>query len=223
MSSALRPVSWVVFDLGETLVDETANWGRWADYLGVPHLTFFGLLGAVIGQRRDHTDAFKLLKQDFDLGAERRRKAEQGFGWELDESDLYPDALPTLRSLSERGFRLAVMANQPLESHAFMESLPVDLIATSAEWALAKPDPAFFARVAAETGEEPSRIAYVGDRLDNDVLPAKAAGMLAVHLRRGPWGYLHSSWPEAAQADLRLTSLEPLPDLLSCVDPRSPH
>jgi HAD superfamily hydrolase (TIGR01549 family) len=213
----------VVFDLGETLVDETANWGRWADYLGVPHLTFFGLLGAAIGQRRDHTDAFHLIKEGFDLPSERVLKAEQGHGWDLDESDLYPDAMPTLERLAAKGFRLAVMANQPLESQSFMETLPVDMVATSAGWGLAKPDPAFFARVAAETGEDPSRIAYVGDRLDNDVLPAKAAGMLAVHVRRGPWGYLHSSWPEAEQADLRLTSLEPLPDLLECSGAAEPH
>ena len=32
----------------------------------------------------------------------------------------------------------------------------------------------------------PSEIAYVGDRVDFDVLPAAAAGMFTVHLRRGP-------------------------------------
>ncbi len=35
----------------------------------------------------------------------------------------------------------------------------------------------------------PSEVLYVGDRLDNDVLPAKSAGMQAVLIRRGPWGY----------------------------------
>jgi FMN phosphatase YigB (HAD superfamily) len=56
----------------------------------------------------------------------------------------------------------------------------------------------------------PERIAYVGDRLDNDVLPARAAGMVAVHVRRGPWGYLHARRPEAAQAHLRIDSLDEL-------------
>jgi FMN phosphatase YigB (HAD superfamily) len=50
----------------------------------------------------------------------------------------------------------------------------------------------------------------VGDRVDNDVAPAKAVGMVAVHIRRGPWGYLQDS----ALADLRLTSLATLPDAL---------
>lgn len=99
------------------------------------------------------------------------------------------------------------MANQPAEAMTFLQTLPVDRVATSAGWGVAKPDPAFFARVVNEVGAAPARIAYVGDRVDNDVLPARRAGMLAVHLRRGPWGVLHADWPEAPQAHLRLTNL----------------
>lgn len=210
----MRAVSWVVFDLGETLVDETENWRRWADYLEVPHLTFMGLLGAAIATTGDHTEAFRMVRPGFQFWEERERKQQSAFGWELADSDLYPDALPVLRELRDRGFRLAVMANQPLESQPFMRTLPVDLVATSAEWEVSKPAPAFFERVCVATGEVPERIAYVGDRLDNDVLPAKAIGMLAVHIRRGPWGYLHDAWPEAAEADLRVRSLMELPELL---------
>ncbi len=38
----------VVFDVGETLVDESRMWGEWADWLGVTRLAFFAALGAVI-------------------------------------------------------------------------------------------------------------------------------------------------------------------------------
>ena len=41
------PIRWVFFDVGETLVDETRAWTSWAAWLGVPALTFFGVLGAV--------------------------------------------------------------------------------------------------------------------------------------------------------------------------------
>jgi FMN phosphatase YigB (HAD superfamily) len=99
-------------------------------------------------------------------------------------------------------------ANQPAEAMTFLQTLPVDRVATSAGWGVAKPDPAFFARVADEVGAAPEHIAYVGDRMDNDVLPARRAGMLAVHLRRGPWGVIHADWPEAEQAHLRLTTLD---------------
>ena len=210
----MRRVDWVVLDLGETLVDESRSWGRWADYLGVPHLTFMAVLGALIAEQRDHREAFEHFRPGFDLAAERVRKHDAGLGWEVESEDLYPDALATLAELRRRGYRLAVMANQPLEAVPLMQSLPVDRVATSAEWGLWKPDPAFFTRVCEEVGAAPERIAYVGDRVDNDVLPAKTAGMLAVHLRRGPWGYLHACWPEAAEADLRLDELAELPDSL---------
>ena len=80
--------------------------------------------------------------------------------------------------------------NQPAGTEAALGrlGLPVDFIASSARWGVEKPSPAFFDRVSAEVGLRPEQVAYVGDRLDNDVLPAKAAGMFAVFVRRGPWG-----------------------------------
>ena len=51
----------------------------------------------------------------------------------------------------------------------------------------------------------------MGDRVDNDVGPAIAAGMVAVHIRRGPWGYLQEP-PDAA---IRITSLDELPGALA--------
>jgi len=57
-----------------------------------------------------------------------------------------------------------------------------------------------------------AELAYVGDRVDNDVLPAAAAGMVAVHVRRGPWGRLQRTLPEAA---LGLDDLASLPDALA--------
>ena len=58
---------------------------------------------------------------------------------------------------------------------------------------VAKPDPAFFARTLELIGSPPpADVAYVGDRVDNDVRPSAAAGMRAVWIRRGPWGLLHT-------------------------------
>jgi FMN phosphatase YigB (HAD superfamily) len=66
---------------------------------------------------------------------------------------------------------------------------------------VAKPDPAFFGRaLELMGGPEPSSVAYVGDRVDNDVLPADAAGMRAVWIRRGPWGVIQRLPPDATPA-----------------------
>jgi len=64
-------------------------------------------------------------------------------------------------------------------------ALPVDAMATSGEWGVAKPDPGFFARVLAWAPGEPEEIVYVGDHRDQDVVPAKTAGLRTVLIRQG--------------------------------------
>jgi FMN phosphatase YigB (HAD superfamily) len=65
-----------------------------------------------------------------------------------------------------------------------------------------------------ETGLPAEDIAYVGDRVDNDVEPARAAGMVAVHVPRGPWGYLQRG---SKRAHIRIGSLRELPEALAGV------
>ena len=91
------------------------------------------------------------------------------------------------------------------------DTLPVSMIGSSVSWGVRKPDPAFFARMVAEAGCEPGALAYVGDRVDNDVVPALAAGLVAVHVRRGPWGRLQRAPADALVVD----SLDQLPDALA--------
>jgi FMN phosphatase YigB (HAD superfamily) len=130
--------------------------------------------------------------------------------------DLYPDALPCLRRLAAGGYAVGLAGNQPERAEAVLRALdaPVDFVASSGRWGVEKPSPVFFERVCAEAGEPAPAIAYVGDRLDNDVLPARRAGMRAVFVRRGPWGFIHATWPEVAEADHRIDTLAELPELL---------
>jgi FMN phosphatase YigB (HAD superfamily) len=88
------------------------------------------------------------------------------------------------------------------------------VIASSGGWGISKPDPRFFDKVIEAAGVPANQIAYVGDRLDNDVQPALKAGMTAVFVRRGPWGWMHAEKPEIEQAHIRLDSLLDLPDRL---------
>jgi FMN phosphatase YigB (HAD superfamily) len=85
-----------------------------------------------------------------------------------------------------------------------------DFVGSSASWGVDKPSPEFFARIVELADAAPEMIAYVGDRTDNDAAPALAAGMVAVHIRRGPWGYLH----EPPAGALRIRSLDELPAAL---------
>jgi FMN phosphatase YigB (HAD superfamily) len=130
--------------------------------------------------------------------------------------DFYPDAVPCLKALAEQGFVLGLAGNQPVRTEAALHhlGLPVAFVASSEGWGVEKPSPAFFDRIRRESRLGAGEIAYVGDRLDNDILPARRAGMFTVFLRRGPWGHLHAHWPEAAVANLMIESLSALPQLL---------
>lgn len=186
MAAARR---WVCFDVGETLIDETRVWSVWADLLGVTRLTFMAALGAVIERGQDHREVFTLVGHPDWM--DHRPTFDEAYGG-FQEIDLYPDAVPALESLRTAGFRLAIFANQPAERTAELRFLGIrpDLMAMSGEWGVHKPAPEFYARTLIEMGADPGDVAYVGDRLDNDVRPSAAAGMRPVFLRRGPWGVI---------------------------------
>lgn len=202
----------VWFDVGETLLDETRAWGLWADALEVPRFTFFALLGAVIGRGGHHREVFGFFPPDQVARAQRTVAGEDRPRAE----DLYPDALACLSALSARGFRVGLAGNQTSAAEEALRGLgwPVDHVASSAAWGAQKPSAAFFARLLQESGCPARQIVYVGDRLDNDVLPARAAGLKAVLLRRGPWGMLHARQRDAGQAHLVLNGLSELPGQL---------
>lgn len=212
-SSPPSPAVRAVFlDVGETILDETRMWAAWADWLGVSRLTFFALLGVVIERRQHHREVFRMLRPEMDFELERRKMRSSGRLPELGPGDLYPDAAPCLEALAAAGLRVGLVGNQPsaIENALCELGLRADVIASSGSWGVEKPAPAFFERVVAAAGCSPGAICYVGDRVDNDILPAAAAGMVTAFLRRGPWGLVHAGWPEAARADIRLDSLDEL-------------
>lgn len=189
---------WVCLDVGETLIDETRVWSMWADELGVSRLTFMAALGAAIERGGEHRDAFTIVERD--NWREREPGVAEAYGAFRPE-DLYSDALPAIEALRGRGYRLAIMANQPARRTAELQQLGVrtDVMAMSEELGVAKPDSAFFDRLLELAGDpDPADMAHVGDRIDNDVRPSAAAGMRAVWLRRGPWAFIAREVPDEA-------------------------
>jgi HAD superfamily hydrolase (TIGR01509 family) len=190
----------VVFDLGETLIDERRHWAVVAEAAGVEPERMWSALGDVAARRVHHTEVYD------DLGVEPPVVDDE---WQA--SDLYPDAVACLSRLRDAGYLVGVAANQHAHADEFCRRLfPFDLIGISALWGVDKPAPAFFERVAAALPCRTDEIAYVGDRVDNDVEPALAAGMVAVHLKRGPWGRAH----ESPSTVIAVESLNELPAAL---------
>ncbi len=204
----------VVFDFGETLIDETREWSARADWAGVPRLTFLAVLGGLIAEGRPFQEVFDVLGVPRPGTAHDADRGPVPTGLRAD--DLYPDARPCLMELRRLGFRIAIAANQPDRAAEILSTVGVemDLVATSAAWGVEKPSPAFFARIAAELALPPEAIAYVGDRVDNDVNPAATAGMTAIFIRRGPWAWIQCPVGTPVAAAFAISDLTTLPELL---------
>ncbi|MGK5682121.1 HAD family hydrolase [Actinoplanes sp. URMC 104] len=208
----------VVFDVGECLVDETREYGTWADWLGVPRHTFSAMFGAVISQGRDYRETFQVFRPGFDLTEEREKRAAAGRPESFGEDDLYPDVRPALKALRAAGVWVGIAGNQTVRAGRILRSLdlPADLVATSDDWGVSKPDLRFFEALAERMPCRPEEALYVGDRLDNDIRPAALAGFRTALVRRGPWATIQRDGPEGMRLPtMRIDSLAELPGLVA--------
>jgi HAD superfamily hydrolase (TIGR01549 family) len=202
-----RGARWVVLDVGETLIDESRIWAAWADALGIPRTTFMSVFGSLVERGLNYPQLADYFPVDWGAHRDAVERSIGGFRPE----DLYPDALPALASFREQGYRTAVIANQPVRRGPELRVLGVEaeVMAMSDGMGVSKPDPGFFvATLELLGGPIPGNVAYVGDRIDNDVLPAAAVGMRAIWLRRGPWGVIPRVAPP--EASLVVASLAQL-------------
>jgi len=206
----------VFFDVGETIVDESREYGTWADWLGVPRHTFSAVFGAVIARGLDYRETFQMFRPGFDLTMERERRAAAGQPEGFSEENLYPDARPCLAALRAMGLRVGLAGNQTARAETILRALdlPVDLIGTSDGWGVEKPSAAFFDQVIIEAGCSAGQVLYVGDRLDNDIRPAQQAGIATALIRRGPWGYILDDPAVRERCLFQIDSLAELPDLV---------
>jgi FMN phosphatase YigB (HAD superfamily) len=178
----------VFFDVGETLVDEERYWRALAAAAGLSPQVVWAALGKTI----------------------ERPEASETLAYST--GDLHPDARACLGALRAAGLVVGIAGNQTAALEAWArEALPVDLVTSSASLGVRKPDPRFFEHLVDLVGGPSDEVAYVGDRADNDAGPAVEAGLVAFHLRRGPWGRLQKT-PDGAIA---IDSLAELPVLLS--------
>ena len=105
-----KKIQAVVFDIGETLVDETRHWAAVAQYAGIPQLTLMGVLGGLIERREHHRSLFGFLQiESVDPNI---------FGYRIEEQDLYPDVVSVLRQLKTAGYRIGITGNHSCPTRA---------------------------------------------------------------------------------------------------------
>lgn len=128
----------------------------------------------------------RFLGADHDLSVLEERAARY---WAYPATALYPDVHPCLAALTADRYRLGVIANQPSSVRAALDrdglTASFEVWGVSDDLGLQKPDPALFAHVLATADVAPERTVMLGDRLDYDVRPARAAGMRAIWVLRG--------------------------------------
>lgn len=200
---------WIFFDLGSTLVDESECYRR--RYAEIVE-------GTCLSSQAFERKAIEFAKQN----REGDRAAAQFYGlalpkWHTELEQLYPGVEAVLSALTERGYRLGVIANQPPGARRRLENWGIakhfDGVMASAEEGVEKPDAEIFRRALLAAGCRPERAVMVGDRLDNDIAPARRLGMRAVWVRQGP-GRFTEPRCEAERADAVISGIAELPRLL---------
>ena len=174
-------IEWIFFDVGSTLVDETRAYDHRAmDMIENTEISF-----SEFDRKR-----IELASQGFDGNSEAIRY----FGlyktpWHTEDEEPFSDALETLDCLRTRGYRLGIIANQVSGTAQRLEKWGLlkhfEIIVTSAEFGVAKPDRLIFEKALELAECQPQDAVMIGDRLDNDIIPAKAIGMKTVWIRHG--------------------------------------
>ncbi|MDR1463965.1 MAG: HAD family hydrolase [Oscillospiraceae bacterium] len=211
-------ITHLFFDLGSTLLDETAavqaRVERTVERLrGTPQecsLKEFWARMDRAARREAHPYALVMQLQG-------------GAGWEPWPKNLeqvYPGT-PELLAQLRKTYRLGVIANQHRGIRERLEAYGLavyfDDVASSAEEGVAKPNPRIFELALSRAGCAPAQAVMIGDRLDNDVAPAKRLGMRTVWVRQG-WGGLAELPGEEFRPDAAVSCLADLPAALASLE-----
>jgi len=180
-------VRWIFFDIGSTLVNEIEAY----DHRAREMIKNTDIPFAAFDSKR-----IELAKQGLDGNSE----AIKYFGlkktpWPSEDEKPFADAFETLETLQKRGYRFGIIANQAIGTVQRLDAWGLakyfDIIAASAELGVSKPDKLIFEKAIEMAGCHPHNSVMVGDRLDNDIRPAKSLGMKTVWIRKGLSIYQH--------------------------------
>lgn len=176
-----KRVKWIFFDVGTTLVDETEAYN---------HRIRDAIDGTDISFHQFNEKRIFFAKQNLKGDLE----AIKYFGllktpWYKEDEVPYPNAEEILRYLCSQGYKIGIIANQSpgtaerLEKWGLLKY--IDVVASSAELGVAKPDRAIFDKALEMAECTAQEAVMIGDRLDNDISPAKKLGMKTIWVRQG--------------------------------------
>lgn len=173
-------IEWLFFDVGSTLVDEhMAYEHRLSDIADLANVTYEQIYNDAITLYKDNK------KGDLELAKQLDIKLPQ---WYIEDEILYKDSIKCLELLSTK-YKIGIIANQSLgtkerlEQHGILQH--INLVIASAEEGFSKPDIRIFQIALERSGCEPQKAIMIGDRIDNDIVPAKLLGMHTIWVKQG--------------------------------------
>lgn len=173
-------IEWLFFDVGSTIMNEQIAYEhRMRDIAELANMSF----------EKVYEMALTFYKQNKkgDLEAAKALGVELP-EWHKEDEVLYDDAIQCLEILSKK-YKIGVIANQSLgtkERLAQKDILKyIDLVIASAEEGVAKPDRRIFEIALERSNCKAANSVMIGDRIDNDIVPANLLGMNTIWIKRG--------------------------------------
>lgn len=176
----LTNIKWIFFDIGSTLVDESVAYrNRIERTIAKTDIGYDEFYQRMVEISKHNQNAYNKALEEYSL-----KKAI----WNSDDEFVYPEAENGLSELSKH-YKIGIIANQNLGSEERLDKLGllkyIDLVIASADEGVAKPDLRIFQIALARADCKPEEAVMVGDRIDNDIIPANKIGMKTVWIRQG--------------------------------------
>lgn len=201
-------INWLFFDEGSTLIDEQIAYKhRLQDIAEAANTTY----------QKVYDTAIQFYKQNKKGDLETAKQ----FGvplpkWHTEDEILYPDAAQCLQTLS-RKYKIGIIANQELGTKDRLQQQGIlqyiDLVIASAEEGIAKPDEKIFKIALQRAACKSDNAIMIGDRIDNDIIPAKKLGFHTIWIKQG-FGQYWNITTENETPDYTVQNLTELCDIL---------
>lgn len=203
-----KNIEWIFFDVGSTIIDE---------HIAYEHRMREIADSAKTTYRSVYETAMTFYKQNKkgDLETAKLLGVELT-KWHKEDEILYGDASKCLEILSSR-YEIGIIANQSLgtrqrlEQHGVLQY--IDLVIASAEEGVAKPDKKIFEIALEGANCKPDNAIMIGDRIDNDIIPAKLLGMHTIWIKQG-FGQYWNITEDVEKADYVVHSLMDICNIL---------
>jgi len=201
-------IKWLFFDVGSTLTDESQCYNkRCIEAIENTDITYDEFVSKVMEFTKQNKKGDHEAVKYYGLTLPN---------WHTELEILYPDVKYVLSSLSEQ-YKIGIIANQSFGTKdrlAEWEILKyIDIVVASAEEGVSKPNPEIFLSALSRAECKPENAVMIGDRMDNDIIPAKKIGMKTIWIKQGFAKYQEPKCEEE-KADIEVSNLTQIIDIL---------